>query len=65
MSGDCKLKQPEKNCVAGYLPLENQKPAQHHMHADGAVCAHANWVAVEESFYCFDCNSVITAPPVM
>lgn len=32
---------------------------------DRATCAHENWTSVDEQYYCYDCKSVIFAPPVM
>ncbi len=42
------------------LEAAQQKDAQ-----DGATCAHKNWTEVADQYYCYDCDSVIPAPPVI
>lgn len=48
--------------LAKALREQASRPAQ--AAPDGAGCAHKNWTEVADQYYCYDCDSVITAPPV-
>lgn len=56
---------PRENPVALWEMAGGQIAAEHHMHTDGAECLHKNWTEVEDKYYCYDCDSVLAAPPVM